>query len=195
MRREKESRILQAATAVFLRYGYRRTTMGDIATAAGVSRPALYLLFCNKERVFEAALRRLGSGLLEEIRVALAPPGPPLAKLKLAFELWAVRPFSMLAESPDAQDLVHCSYEFAKEAMAQSQTAFEAQLVAVLATLPQGRIAPGSSLEQIAHLLSTAVHGFKGTARSASELRDMIEGLLHLTVTSLAPEGKLEQIP
>ena len=197
MRREKESRILQAATAVFLRYGYRRTTMGDIATAAGVSRPALYLIFCNKERVFEAALRKLGTGLLEEIRAALAPPGTPMEQLKLAFELWAVRPFSMLAESPDAQDLIHCGYEFAKETMAQSQAAFETQLVTVLATIPQprGRTAPGLSLEQIAHLLATAVHGFKGTARSASELREMIAALLHLTVTSLAPEGRLEQIP
>ena len=52
MGQEKDDQIIEAATSVFLRYGFRRTTMGDIAEAAGVSRPALYLRFCNKEHIF-----------------------------------------------------------------------------------------------------------------------------------------------
>jgi len=33
--------IVEAATGVFLRYGFSRTTMGDIAGAAGISRASL----------------------------------------------------------------------------------------------------------------------------------------------------------
>lgn len=189
MGREKEARVLEAATTVFLRYGYRRVTMGDVATAAGISRPALYLLFRNKERVFEAALRKLSGAVLDDIRVGIANPGTPMEKLRLAFDLWAVRPFTLMADSPDAQDLIHCSYEFAKGAMDQSYAAFEAQLVSILETIPGARSIPGPSLEQIAHILSTSVHGFKGAARSALELREMIDALLHLTITSLAPRN------
>jgi AcrR family transcriptional regulator len=186
MNDEKKTRVLEAATSVFLRYGYRRTTMGDIATAAGISRPALYLLFCNKERVFEAALRKLSTNLLGEIRAGISGSGTPLEKLRLAFNLWAVRPFTLMVDSPDARDLIHCGYEFAKEAMAQNVADFEAQLVAILETVPEARSAVEPSLEKIAHILAISVHGFKGAARSAAELAEMIDALLHLTVASLA---------
>ena len=45
MSEAKKSKILTAARSVFLRYGYRRVNMNDIAEAAGLSRPALYILF------------------------------------------------------------------------------------------------------------------------------------------------------
>ena len=37
---------------VFLAYGFARTTMDDIARAADMSRPALYLLFKNKTDIY-----------------------------------------------------------------------------------------------------------------------------------------------
>jgi len=57
MNEAKKAKVIEAAQSVFFRYGYRRVTMRDIAEAAGISRPALYLLFCSKEEVFEATLR------------------------------------------------------------------------------------------------------------------------------------------
>jgi AcrR family transcriptional regulator len=186
MRCSKEPKVLEAAKAVFLRYGYRRTTMGDIAAAAGISRPALYLMFCNKERVFEATLKKLSATLLEDIRTGIAETGTPMEKLRLAFEHWAVRPFKLMLESPDAEDLIQCNYGFAKGVMDQSQAAFEAQLIAILETVREARHVPGPSLERVAHVLSASVHGLKGVARDVSELRDMIDALLQLAVSSLA---------
>lgn len=182
---EKESRVLETATSVFLRYGYRRTTMGDLAKAAGISRPALYLLFCNKERVFEAALKRLSANLLEEIRAGIAQRESPKERLQLAFELWAVRPFAMLMDSPDAQDLINCGFEFAEDVMAQNYAAFEALLVSLLGTFPGPRPEDAPTLEQIAHVLAVSVRGFKSAARSVQELREMIDALLNLTLASL----------
>ena len=46
--------VLEAALAVFARYGYARTGMAQIAREAGVSRPALYLWFANKPALFQA---------------------------------------------------------------------------------------------------------------------------------------------
>ena len=44
--------VLAAAMATFERYGYRRTSMETLAEAAGMSRPALYQYFRNKEAIF-----------------------------------------------------------------------------------------------------------------------------------------------
>ncbi len=49
-------RLLDAAVGVFLRYGFRKTSMDEVARAADVSRQALYLHFDTKEQLFRAAV-------------------------------------------------------------------------------------------------------------------------------------------
>lgn len=44
-------RILDSAYACFERYGVRKTTIEDIATEAGISRPTLYKRFANKDEI------------------------------------------------------------------------------------------------------------------------------------------------
>src|SRR5258708_37760636 len=51
--------ILVAATAAFLRYGFKKTSMDDVARAAGVSRQGLYLYFDTKDLLFREALQHL----------------------------------------------------------------------------------------------------------------------------------------
>lgn len=58
-RHERESDIVVAATDVFLRQGYSGTTMGDISTAAGVARAAVYWYFPSKDDVFAAVMDRM----------------------------------------------------------------------------------------------------------------------------------------
>ncbi len=55
---QRAERILEAATDLFARYGYDKTTMEDIAAAAEVSKGALYLEFASKEALFDALLLR-----------------------------------------------------------------------------------------------------------------------------------------
>lgn len=183
MRSDKEARVLEAAKTVFFRYGYRRTTMGDIATAAGISRPALYLLFCNKERIFEAVLRRWASQLLETIERETRALPDPVAKLQRAFELWTVQPFELMTGSPDAKDLVQCGLEFTGETVEQNNAGFEALLVSILETFP-GQRPMESGAAQVAHLLAVSARGFKGAARDVMELRELLKGLLDMAVAS-----------
>jgi len=63
--------IVEAATGVFLRYGFSRTTMGDIAGAAGISRPALYLVFPSKDDVFAAVVRHIDAKWHAELTLGL----------------------------------------------------------------------------------------------------------------------------
>jgi TetR/AcrR family transcriptional repressor of mexJK operon len=48
----KRAAILQAATTLFLRNGYRGTSMDEIAALAGVSKQTVYKHFADKERLF-----------------------------------------------------------------------------------------------------------------------------------------------
>lgn len=51
--------ILETAAGVFLRYGFKKTSMDDLARAAGLSRQGLYLSFATKEVLFKEALLHL----------------------------------------------------------------------------------------------------------------------------------------
>src|SRR5580704_13856017 len=113
---KSQEKVIEAAKQVFMRYGYKRVTMADIAEAAGMSRPALYLVFPSKEEIFTALLTRVFAAALDEIRQGLGRWPTAREKLSLAFEVWAVRPFEMTLASPDGKDLYESSYQFATEA-------------------------------------------------------------------------------
>src|SRR4030081_160824 len=66
--------ILMAATATFLRYGFKKTSMDDVAQAAGVSRQGLYLYFDTKDLLFREALQYLVSHIISTAR-AVAEDG------------------------------------------------------------------------------------------------------------------------
>ncbi len=54
----REQQILDTAADLFGHFGYDKTTIGDIAREAGISKSAFYLHFKNKELLLEALLHR-----------------------------------------------------------------------------------------------------------------------------------------
>ena len=67
----KHSAILDAATTVFLRNGYRGTSMDEIAASARVSKQTVYKHFADKETLFSAivtaAVEAAGDPVLEDV--------------------------------------------------------------------------------------------------------------------------------
>jgi AcrR family transcriptional regulator len=68
---ERQQRILTAASALIVRYGYDKTTVAEIAETAGISKGAIYLHFESKEALFEELVyyesEKLLSTLLTQI--------------------------------------------------------------------------------------------------------------------------------
>ena len=68
----RRATILEAAVPVFLRYGFKKTSMDDLARAAGLSRQGLYLHFPTKDGLFKEGLLHMVSSMREAARGALA---------------------------------------------------------------------------------------------------------------------------
>jgi TetR/AcrR family acrAB operon transcriptional repressor len=64
---EREGRILDAASRLIAHYGYDKTTMSDIAGAAGVSKGALYLHWKSKDALFEALILYESGRVLDDL--------------------------------------------------------------------------------------------------------------------------------
>ena len=56
--RTRQERVLSVALEVFGRYGFRKTSMDEVARSADISRQGLYLYFASKEALFRAAVRQ-----------------------------------------------------------------------------------------------------------------------------------------
>jgi AcrR family transcriptional regulator len=82
-KKNRSIRILDAAAELMTRYGYDKTTMDDIARAAGVSKGALYLEWAGKEQLFDALLEYEMKQLLLDLqaRVEADPQGGSIAAL------------------------------------------------------------------------------------------------------------------
>lgn len=84
--------VLDTALETFLRFGYRKTAMDDIARAADISRPGLYFLFTSKRDLFAAAVTRALERDLRAATRVLQDSGRPLAeRLGDAFDIWTGR--------------------------------------------------------------------------------------------------------
>src|SRR5436305_3079942 len=76
-RKLREERILDAATTLLVRWGYRKTTIDDVAREAGVGKGTIYLHWKDKNELFRAATWREQQRYSEEVqrRIAADPEG------------------------------------------------------------------------------------------------------------------------
>jgi TetR/AcrR family acrAB operon transcriptional repressor len=80
---ETRNSLMVAALEQFCEKGIARTTLSDIATAAGVTRGAFYWHFKNKAQLFEALWAQLRNPLDELADISENPQEPqPLEKLR-----------------------------------------------------------------------------------------------------------------
>ena len=76
-RKLREERLLDAATTLLVRWGYRKTTLDDVAREAGVGKGTIYLHWKDKNELFRAAIWREQQRYSEEVkrRIAADPEG------------------------------------------------------------------------------------------------------------------------
>ncbi|WP_319502776.1 TetR/AcrR family transcriptional regulator [uncultured Draconibacterium sp.] len=82
MSTNSKQQFIEAAGIVFERYGFKKTTMDDIAFAAGKGKSSLYYYFKNKEEVFEAVVAHEAKQLVAEINKAINSSHPAVDKLR-----------------------------------------------------------------------------------------------------------------
>ena len=162
--------IVRAAIGVFLRYGYARTTMRDIAQATGLTRPTLYLTFPDKERIFTAVVEKMIDDKLTEIRGGLQRQKTLETKLRFACNAWAAEGYELVQAHPDAADM----FDLGFKSVCAGYDQF-GELLAEILDEPLGRSSFELSARDAARTIVFAMRGFKDVATSGAEMRNLIE--------------------
>ena len=74
--------ILDAAERLIGVLGYSKTTMDDVAKAAGVGKRTIYVHFPSKEEVVLSTIDRIVARLVDRLRVHAAAPGPAAGRIR-----------------------------------------------------------------------------------------------------------------
>ncbi|GAA2331611.1 TetR/AcrR family transcriptional regulator [Streptomyces kunmingensis] len=135
---DRRTMVLDSAMATFTRFGYRKTSMEEVARAARISRPGLYFLFSSKETLFRAAATQALERDIEAVEQILADTGRPLRRrLVEAFDQWAGRYVGPL--SGDVSGVIEDNPHLLGEIAATTRRRFEELVTDAIAVSASGR--------------------------------------------------------
>jgi AcrR family transcriptional regulator len=161
--------VLDAAVAVFARFGFRKASMDEVARAAGVSRQGLYLQFANKEELFRKTLENSLNNQLNAAVAALARQDGLEVRIIAACDAWSGRFVGSLGS--DAADLMCASTSLAGTTLTHYEAEFELALARAIADSPLNDFCTtaGLSPADLARTLHATARGLKQSSATREE--------------------------
>jgi AcrR family transcriptional regulator len=166
----RQQAVLDAAVGVYARYGFRKTSMEEVARAAGVSRQGLYLQFANKEELFRKAVQYVLKSQLKAAVAALSRRDDSLElRLIAACDAWSGRFVGSIGS--DAADLMCASTSLAGETLTHYQAEFELAVTRAIADSPLNEFCTTAGLcpADLARVLHATARGLKQSSASREE--------------------------
>ncbi len=163
-RAKTERRILEAARELFVRYGYDKTTVDDVAREAGVAKATVYRYWCSKEALFGTLLYRELRAVNRDFlaRVEADPAGGTIGRIVYhGYAASYERPFLRALMTTESRTLGQYLRRHSAE-LARWQFRFDRQLVEALqeAGVFRRDLEPGL----LTYLLSTVSLGLTSAA-------------------------------
>lgn len=163
-----KTRILDATMLVFRRHGFRRSSIEQVAEAAGLTRQALYHHFESKEALFRAVIERVHETAIaaEETAVNEAEAaGKSFADILAAGMTARMRAMiSSFEGSPHIEELYSEHLVHGRDLYQKFSTVYAERLVATIARIARKQklsLPQGLSPAEFARLVEMAVHGSK----------------------------------
>jgi AcrR family transcriptional regulator len=182
-------RILKAAFERFSHYGFRRTSMEDIAGQAGISRAALYLQFRNKEEIFRSLSQELHDEALARAAAALDTDQALEERLCAAVEAKSLRFLEIAHGSPHGSELMDESNRICGDLPAESQKRFQEIVTRVFRRADRTKeidlARGGLTATDTADLFVSAVAGLKGPGVTVAVYRKRVAALVRLFLAGL----------
>ena len=157
--------IVDAAGILFARFGYRRTSMDDIAREVGVAKGTLYLYFPSKEALFCALLARTVKEAERLCDVAQAQGGDLAAQIFGQLDAWFGTWLEHYGALGHLSELAAARMSVGREVVETADREYEARLVGLIeAAQAAGRsnlASTGLDSRQVVFVLLAAARGAK----------------------------------
>lgn len=162
--------ILDAAFRAFATYGYRRTTMEDIAQGVGISRSALYLHYRNKEDILRSLAAKYFEDAVVSVAAELSAPNRPAAEsLAAAFIGYDGKFMDIVLATPHGAEMLDAGHLVSSDVVEKGEAHIHSLLVDWLLS---GEIpADLGGADALATTVLASLKGLKGVAKSPEGYR------------------------
>lgn len=185
--------ILRAALTCFSNYGFRKTTVEDIASEAGVSRPTLYAYYKNKKAILRTISECMHSDTLGSIETQLQSDVPLANKLEESFWVWSEPFMSTLFGTPHGAELIEANSSLASDISENARKSFVSLLAAELEKqCADGQLdltAVDLNAERAAEFLVFALNGLSRGEADERTYRDRLKVLASVFLTATKPRS------
>jgi AcrR family transcriptional regulator len=193
---DKRGTILESALTVFLTYGFKKTSMDDIAQQAGVSRPALYQLFKNKTDIFRALSHDLMKNALVQAKNAFDHPGTPREQLFNAIDNSIMEMHRFCDQSVHGAELIGINQEIARDIELEWKNGMIAVIAAGIDNAITTGTADGKKLKQknlnseaVARILMHSMEGMRETYLSGQPIERYVDQLVDFISITLEKDN------
>lgn len=171
----RSTSILRSAVLVFGTFGYKKTSVDDLAAAAGLSKQGLYLHFPSKNAIFSAAIELYLEEGLAHIRAILNDDDVPLKdRIIEAMDAWFGRHIVTFTYKP--LDVITAGNTLSPVGTEAYKTAFQSALTKAIAReRRQGNIKLGISPAELAKVLFLFGLSWREDGQSRNEFRKNVE--------------------
>jgi len=176
----RDEQILKAAFDLFARYGIGRTTMADIAQAAGVARQTLYNTFPNKDEVLRAVIRSSVKSEIRSVKIAWATMPDLASKMDLFLKQGPIAWYDLMESNPDATELFDGINNVAKVEVTEGMNQWTAMFGALF------KEAGASDPEALADMFVHASKTAKYDVLDRAMLLRRLETLKHATLLAIS---------
>jgi AcrR family transcriptional regulator len=163
--------ILNAASGLFAKQGYMRSSIAELADACGLSRGALYHYFTSKEAILFAILDAHVRVMIADVEAAVTGASTTLEQFRAAIRAIV----ALNAHSPNEQRVILNDLSFLSEDEQSTIIALERQLV-----------------DMVADLLIRLDREGKIVKRTKKVYTMMLFGILNFSHTWYDPEGGVD---
>jgi AcrR family transcriptional regulator len=112
---EAKLKIIETARSIFSHYGFKKTTMEEIAQATRKGKSSIYYYFENKEDIFKAVVEKEAEEIRIELHKKIAEVEDPIERLKIYITV-RMRKFNKLTNFYSALKSDYLShFEFIEE--------------------------------------------------------------------------------
>src|ERR1700730_8063952 len=186
--------IVLAGLQLFTQYGYRKTSVDDIARAAQVAKRTVYLHFENKAAVFLAILEYLGDQLRLRCAAAELEGGTPVDRLTGLLDAYFGMGFDLFSKSEHMPELEETFSGLARTKSGGLNKEYEDRLARFVRSLEKtgeiGGPPQGLTVEQIVHILMRAAEGAKHDSKVQGDRKALERRLRELAVLAMAAMKK-----
>jgi AcrR family transcriptional regulator len=188
----KAGRILNAALLCFKQYGFKRTSMDDIAKAADMSRAALYLLYKNKTDIFRSLSLAFHEKTLGNATTAFDTEGSLQTRITKAVTA-RMAPLYMLAhDSLHGPELFDVNQSISADINADADTRFLHMLTQALQNGFDAQdittTTDDLAARELAQLVMAGATGLKTYAFSAQDYETLLTKSIGTLFQGLAPK-------